>query len=58
VQPVPTVEAVQFSVVPELLVPEADRLVGAAGADAQEEFSVVTFSVLLFVAPSAFVATT
>jgi hypothetical protein len=55
---VPTVEAVQLSVVPELLVPEADRLVGAAGADAQEEFSVVTFSVLLFVAPSAFVATT
>jgi len=56
VQPAPTVEAVQLSVVPLLVVPEAVRAVGAPGADVHEGDVVVTLSVLLSTAPSELVA--
>jgi len=56
VQPEPTVEAVQLSVVPLLVVPEAVKDVGVPGTDAQLAAKVVTLSVLLSVVPSELVA--
>jgi len=53
---VPTVDAVQFSVVLLFVVPEAVRDVGAPGTVAQVGANVVTLSVLLSVTPSELVA--